>query len=482
MKFWKKIFLYSVILFIFLFNGTGIILIEKIHNNNLKHTVKSTIDQYSNIESILYLNTDFTSTVNVSTEENLKEWLNIIINGYVINDNLTIPNIEIFTEDNKKLISNSNINVLSEREEVIKAKENDRTFIIRNIDNKRYLFVSSVINLQNIEFKLVLSKDIQPVYNERIGNYEFFLVLDVITLTILAIGMYLISRKLTQPIVKLSNASIEIAKGNYKKRVKEHKSYDEIEVLENNFNAMIDVIESNIKELHYVNESKQRFIDSLNHEIKTPITSIIGYSELLLKGKVNEATQIKALKYINSEAKRLEVLNSTLLKLILLREKKINSQHIQVRECVLSSYNSLKYKIDINNIDLIINVKDHYIYADKQLIIVLLTNIIDNAIKASNEYGKINICGNYDSESLNYVIKIKDEGRGINQEDLDKILEPFYMVDKARTRKNNGIGLGLSICREICELHNIKFIINSQIGKGTEVTLEFEKEMKNDEK
>ncbi|RDY28400.1 sensor histidine kinase [Romboutsia weinsteinii] len=482
MKFWKKIFLYSVILFIFLFNGTGIILIEKIHNNNLKNTVKSTIDQYSNIESILYLNTDFTSAVNVSTEENLKEWLNIIINGYVINDNLTIPNIEIFTEDNKKLISNSNINVLSEREEVIKAKENDRTFIIRNIDNKRYLFVSSVINLQNIEFKLVLSKDIQPVYNERIGNYEFFLVLDVITLTILAIGMYLISRKLTQPIVKLSNASIEIAKGNYKKRVKEHKSYDEIEVLENNFNAMIDVIESNIKELHYVNESKQRFIDSLNHEIKTPITSIIGYSELLLKGKVNEDTKIKALKYINSEAKRLEVLNSTLLKLILLREKKINSQHIQVRECVLSSYNSLKYKIDINNIDLIINVKDHYIYADKQLIIVLLTNIIDNAIKASNECGKINICGNYDSESLNYVIKIKDEGIGINQEDLDKILEPFYMVDKARTRKNNGIGLGLSICREICELHNIKFIINSQIGKGTEVTLEFEKEMKNDEK
>ncbi len=85
---------------------------------------------------------------------------------------------------------------------------------------------------------------------------------------------------------------------------------------------MIDVIEHNIDELKYLNESKQRFIDSLNHEIKTPITSIIGYSELLLKGNVSEEIKIKAYKYINSEAKRLETLNSTLLKLTLIRERK----------------------------------------------------------------------------------------------------------------------------------------------------------------
>ena len=94
---------------------------------------------------------------------------------------------------------------------------------------------------------------------------------------------------------------------------------------------MIDVIENNIEELKYLNESKQRFIDSLNHEIKTPITSIIGYSELLLKNKVSEDIKIKSLEYINSEAKRLETLNSTLLKLTLMREEKQNLKDIETK-------------------------------------------------------------------------------------------------------------------------------------------------------
>ena len=119
--------------------------------------------------------------------------------------------------------------------------------------------------------------------------------------------MYIISKSLTNPIKDLSNISKDIASGDYSKRANESKNNDEVGVLENNFNIMIDVIEDNIKELKYLNESKQRFIDSLNHEIKTPITSIIGYSDLLLKGNLDEDTKLKALTYINSEAKRLEV-------------------------------------------------------------------------------------------------------------------------------------------------------------------------------
>ena len=112
--------------------------------------------------------------------------------------------------------------------------------------------------------------------------------------------------------------------------------------------------------------------------------------------------------------------------------------------------------------------------ADKELLEVLLTNFIDNSIKASNVSSTINISGNYKNNK--YILKIIDYGIGIPKEDLDKILEPFYMVDKARTRKNNGIGIGLSICSEICNMYNISLDIKSKLNVGTEVILIFNNE------
>ena len=293
-------------------------------------------------------------------------------------------------------------------------------------------------------------------------------------LIILSAGMYIISKKLTNPLVKLSNVSKDIAKGEYNIRAVESKKNDEIGVLEHNFNLMIDVIENNIEELKYLNESKQRFIDSLNHEIKTPITSIIGYSELLLKNNVSEEIKIKALKYINSEAKRLETLNSTLLKLTLMREENRKLGKVELKEAINNVKNILIYKMERKNIKLNIKIENIDLVQDKELLEVLLTNIIDNSIKASNVGSWIDVEGYYGNNE--YILKIKDKGIGIPQEDLDKVLEPFYMVDKARTRKNNGIGLGLSICSEICNMYNISLDIKSKLNVGTEVILIFNKE------
>ena len=321
MKFWKKIFLYSLILFLLLFNGGGIILIEKIHNENLNTAIKSLMYKYLNVESVMYLNSDYLMDIDVDSESNMKNWIDIIINGYSLN-NVEQYNTELYSMTNKEIASDLKEKIRGKREEILHAKENEKSFIIRTINNKKYAFVSSIVNLKNRDFKLIISKDIQYVYRERINNYKFFIIIDLIMLIILSVGMYIISKKLTNPLVKLSNISKDIAKGKYNIRAEENNKNDEIGVLEHNFNLMIDVIENNIEELKYLNESKQRFIDSLNHEIKTPITSIIGYSELLLKNNVSEEIKIKAYKYINSEAKRLETLNSTLLKLTLIRERK----------------------------------------------------------------------------------------------------------------------------------------------------------------
>ena len=218
----------------------------------------------------------------------------------------------------------------------------------------------------------------------------------------------------------------------------------------------------------------REYIEQWIHEIKTPITSIIGYSELLLKSNINEEIKMKAYKYINSEAKRLETLNSTLLKLTLIREEKKSLGKLNLREMINGVEDILIYKLEKKSINLNINIEDVNILADKELFEVLLTNIIDNSIKASTENSVIDINGYY--KNNNYILKLTDYGIGIPKEDLDKIIEPFYMVDKARTRKNNGIGLGLSICNEICNLHDISLSIESKLNMGTSIILEFNKE------
>ena len=473
MKFWEKIFLYSLILFFLLFSGGGIILIEKIHSERLDTAIKSIMYKYLNVESVMYLNSDYLMDIDVNSESNMKNWVDIIINGYSVN-NVEQYNTELYSMENKKISSDLKEKVTGKRTEILNAKENEKSFIIRTINNRKYAFVSSIVSLENKDFKLIISKDIQYVYTERSNNYKFFMIIDLIMLIILSAGMYIISKKLTNPLVKLSNVSKDIAKGEYNIRAVESKKNDEIGVLEHNFNLMIDVIENNIEELKYLNESKQRFIDSLNHEIKTPITSIIGYSELLLKSNVSEEIKIKSLKYINSEAKRLETLNSTLLKLTLMREENRKLGKVELKEAINNVKNILIYKMERKNIKLNIKIENIDLVQDKELLEVLLTNIIDNSIKASNVGSWIDVEGYYGNNE--YILKIKDKGIGIPQEDLDKVLEPFYMVDKARTRKNNGIGLGLSICSEICNMYNISLDIKSKLNVGTEVILIFNKE------
>lgn len=476
MKIWMKVFLYSVVLFLILLNGVGIVLIEETFKENLQEVIKTAINKYTDIEYTLYLNADYLIDVDISDKNGMRNWIDIIVNGYSLNNSLEPFSIEVYTQDNKLIMTNLTTMVPGNREEINKIKSNEKNFIIRKVNDERYVFVSSLINLKNKDFKLILSKNIERVYENRVEDYKFFLIIDLAVAVILATGMYIISRSLTRPITRLSEASKEIAEGNYSRRIIESKNRDEIGVLEKNFNMMIEVIENNIKELNYMNQSKQRFIDSLNHEIKTPITSIIGYSELLLKSKINEETKMKALMYINSEAKRLELLNATLLKLILIREETVNKEKVLLSSCIASATNTLKYKLDTHQIRLQIEVDDISIYVDKNQIEVLLINLLDNAIKASKANDRIRVYGNYQENENNYLLTIQDDGIGIPKEDIDKILEPFYMVDKARTRKHNGIGLGLAICNEICMGHQIILMIDSEVGKGTEITLKFNKE------
>ncbi|MEW9095219.1 MAG: HAMP domain-containing sensor histidine kinase [Clostridiaceae bacterium] len=476
MKFWKRIFIYSMTLFLIIFNVAGIFIIENIHKRSLDRTIKATIDEHKVIEGVIYLNTDSTKYTVPPSQNQFKDWLTMAMTGYVTSDVIAQDGLEIYDDDNNLLFSRSIGRLNISKDEINKAKLNERFFTIKEVDKNHYLLIMSKFYFQNNIIKLALTKDIDFIYQDLKNSYKLFFMLDGMVFVLLAVGMYLIARGTTRPISKLSEASKEIAYGNYSKRVKIKNKKDEVGILADNFNIMAQATEDTIEELKNLNSAKQMFIDSLTHEIKTPLTSIIGYSDLLMKGNINEDIRFTALNYINSESKRLEKLNTTLLKLILIRQEDLSVEKLSLKDSAINAYNSLNYKIENKNLKVKFDIKDVKIYGDKQLIIVLFINILDNAIKASKKDGVIEIKGYLLEDSSTYQLTFKDYGVGIPKEDLNKIKEPFYMVDKARDRSKSGVGLGLAICEEICMLHKLELSMESEPNKGTEVFISFFKE------
>ncbi|NWK72681.1 HAMP domain-containing protein, partial [Bacillus paramycoides] len=183
-----------------------------------------------------------------------------------------------------------------------------RKYIIRDVENKTLLFVTSLININGEDLKFSYVRDVTYIYEDQKEQYNFYIRLSISITIILAIGMYMLSRYITRPIEKLINITQIVSKGNYSKRV-EIDSKDEIGILAENFNEMAAAVEQKISELEMKAAEKQRFIDNLTHELKTPLTSIIGYADFLRLTAYNEQIFIEGLNHIFKEGKRLEELS-----------------------------------------------------------------------------------------------------------------------------------------------------------------------------
>lgn len=279
--------------------------------------------------------------------------------------------------------------------------------------------------------------------------------------------MLILSKFIVKPINVMIKSTQKIAEGNFNERVSGVRN-DEIGQLSKNFNYMADVIEDKIKELKTSSEDKQRFIDDLTHEIRTPLTSIIGYADFLRTAKYDEKTLFSSLNYIYDEGKRLQKLSSKLMQLTILRKEKFEMREESIETLVFRVKRAMLHKLKDKNIKLKISADKFTHLMDIELITILVTNLIDNAIKASKSGDEI--CFNaYKSSASNLILEVRDTGFGIPKEDVQKVIEPFYMVDKSRERANNGAGIGLALCNEIAVLHKGKLYIDSEPKRGTNV-------------
>ena len=218
---------------------------------------------------------------------------------------------------------------------------------------------------------------------------------------------------------------------------------------------------------------RKEFVADVSHELKTPITSIMGYSDTLLEGDYDEETKVKFLNVISSEARRMARLVTDLLTLSRYDSKKIVSEttNFDLGELVKKCQEKLGYQIEKkkHHVECFVTASVPPVVADKDGIERVVLNILSNAIKYTPDNGTIKMYVGFVYNDA--YIKIIDNGIGIPEEDLSRIFDRFYRVDKARSRELGGTGLGLSIAKEILDKNKGSIDIKSEVGKGTDVVI-----------
>ena len=212
---------------------------------------------------------------------------------------------------------------------------------------------------------------------------------------------------------------------------------------------------------------QEDFIGSFAHEIKTPLTSIIGYADLLRSRPATPEQVLDSAGYIFSEGRRLEALSLKLMDLIVL-EKQSFPLHLVPMDAFLQRVGgALRPALETSGIRLTIRADAAKIPLEADLMETVCLNLLDNARKAIDGSGTMILEGV--AEETGYCIRVTDSGKGIPAAELTRITEAFYMVDKSRARAQGGAGLGLTVCQRIIKLHGGTMEFRSIEGKGTQV-------------
>jgi len=242
---------------------------------------------------------------------------------------------------------------------------------------------------------------------------------------------------------------------------------------ENDIPSGIMVVIQDITEHVKLDNMRKEFVADVSHELKTPITSIMGYSDTLLEGEYDKETQEKFLNVIASEARRMAKLVTDLLVLSRYDNNKAKYEATDFDLGDLVKRCQEKLQLEINkknhNVECFVTANVPPVHANKDGIERVVLNILTNSIKYTQDNGNIKIYVGFVYNDA--YIKVIDNGIGIPEEDLNRIFDRFYRVDKARTREMGGTGLGLSIAKEILDKNKGSIDIKSQVGKGTEVVI-----------
>lgn len=329
-----------------------------------------------------------------------------------------------------------------------------------------YLVFPSKMTAAGRSLALLSAFDVSALFAERARQqFTFYAVYAILLLATVLLSL-LLSRRITRPLHRLQAAAGEIAAGDYARRTGIGGD-DEIGRLAGSFNEMAAAVEEKVASLHLSVRQKEDFIGAFTHELKTPMTAMMGYAALLRQSGAASGEQRLALDYIHSETRRLESLSQKLLALLGLAEEAIVPGPVRLCDLFARTKAALGDTGDCE-----VAFAGHCTAAvrgDVDLLVVLLLNLIRNAIGARPRDKQVRVEVALDGGG--YLLSVSDSGCGIPPGELARIEEPFYRLDAARARQDGGSGLGLAIAARITELHGTRLVYESEVGAGTTVRL-----------
>lgn len=456
----------SFIIIILSFGTGGFILIDSVFQTSKNNAVQSVLDNNSYVTSLFYAAVK--NSVSASYDES---YMNYIIDNF----KQQVANNKSDTTVNIGGISD--ISFKSNNQFTDKLKTNERGYQTIFFNNKKYLQAVSYINVNKTDYYIETLTDITYIYNLRDYYCNIYQVILIFVTLFASLILVSFSLYITKPLVKLSNISQQIANGDLAKRVHtKSKSMNtkEIHQLAENFNIMADNVEKHIELLKQEAQSRDDFVADFTHELKTPLTSVIGYADMLRSYELDAEQRRACADYIYKEGKRLEALSINLLNIIVMKNNDIKLIPIKTSVVFKEIENSVSFLLKKYDLTLKTEIEHSIIMIEPSMFKTMVYNIIDNACKASEPNNIIKLYGFVDCNANKYKIIIQDFGSGIPKNELDKITRPFYMIDKSRSRRLGGAGLGLALCQETAKLHGSELEFESEINKGTKVIIKIQ--------
>lgn len=335
------------------------------------------------------------------------------------------------------------------------------------IGGRQILITGSNVNVRNERYAVYVVGDITGVYESITRMVWRFALIGGVGILLGFVLIGLLVRRSMQPLAVLKTAAGRIAAGGYGERATV-LSKDEVGALANDFNRMAEAVENHIGELIETAERQRLFIGGVTHEFKTPLTTVILNADTLQNAYMDEEERQTALSYIERQCKWLERMTQKLLKLITLKQD-IELKPFSVPQLFERVEESMAETLRQRDTRLISECKLNTLSMDADLMQSVLINLVDNASKASAP-GQAVTMRAYDD-----VIEVSDNGIGIPESELARITEPFYVVDKSRSKKLGGNGLGLALVKEIVNAHGAALEIESSVGVGTTIRVRFKR-------
>ncbi len=358
----------------------------------------------------------------------------------------------------------------------IEPVRGDSKIVFTDVEQKTIAVCCSEIDLDYNAYRFYNSYDVSAIYNNyhqaisNIRKISYLVAIGIAVVLLITVAI------LMRPLDTLQKEIKQIGMGNYSRRVSVKGSPELVEMAEN-INEMASLIEENVGSIQAIADSRKQFIDNLAHEMKTPLTSIMGFADIIrIQRSLKDKQRVEYAGIILEEAKRLRSLSGKLLQLATSDKVQLDISEVSIEELFKEIYTSVIPMVVNHEMSLVMSCEPGAVLdLDRELIKSLIYNLIDNAVKASKAGSEIRLdCTIKDGKT---AISVIDHGSGMPAEHIKKVTEPFYMVDKSRSRKAGGAGLGLALCVEIAKQHNAKLKISSEEGKGTIVMVVFDEKV-----